>query len=573
MQKRSLPAFSTMGLAAVFCISTASAAPLAAKKPMEKSALKSAETKQGTQISGRVEAVTRSVDIYKAGGNGWKKAASRASLAPDDKIRTGKRSVARVKLEDGTKVLLLQNSQAEIENLSNVQKTIKLLRGRIRAIVAKIKGGNQFKINTPVGVASVRGTDFEVEFFDDKGNGGQMEVSVNEGQVAVGREKLGEIEHEVLLNAGEKIRFGIEGEIGDPVRSGAAPMERDEFRAEMVNQQKKDSIIAMAAEESRNADYQIGKSLIDAYGNRVRVEEYIMRPAADQFKLVVLNERLEHFDYFTYKGTFNTALPEDLSIALKDVGGKLNSQPNYYMTEYATEASNTIDSITDRAQGGHLVQIDLSSDGETYTLTTTNPDASTYTRTISAAEELSDGTFKIYNPIKDAFSVVSAANKEDAMKIAVLDSETGAYRNLGADDTFWKTRFNTYDSFINSTAKTAWAPNSGVQNTLANDLDATFSNAPVVTVSEFPLGSAQLQNRLSLYYQDGSQTVYTNSIIDDQGNIAPASAFAGKSTSASYKEELEKWNYEQRVTSTEMGGRYIDLVVDPRIGTVSGLIQ
>jgi hypothetical protein len=169
--------------------------------------------------------------------------------------------------------------------------------------------------------------------------------------------------------------------------------------------------------------------------------------------------------------------------------------------------------------------------------------------------------------------VVTAASKDEAIKIAVLDSDTGSYRNFAADDTFWRTRYNTYSSFINTTAKVSWARKSTVTNTLANDLDADFTNAPITTGSEFPLGESQLQNRLSLYYQDGSRTTYTNTIIDDEGNVAPSSAFSGKSTSAAYKEELEKWNYAQRVTSTEMGGRYIDLVVDPKIGTKSGLIQ
>jgi hypothetical protein len=318
---------------------------------------------------------------------------------------------------------------------------------------------------------------------------------------------LGDLASEIILNEGQKIRFGIEGALSDPIRSGALPVNRDEVRNEVQIARAKNSIVAMAAEESRDADYQTGKSLIDVNGQRVRVEEYIMRPRADQFKLVVLNERPTRFDYFTYKGTLNTNLPDDLSIALKQIGGKLGSTaPDYYLTEYATEASNTIDSITDSASGGHLVKIDF--DGTNYTLTDT-ADA-THTRTIAAAELQSDGSYKIYNPVRDSFSLVTAANKDEALKISVLDTVSGSYKNLASGDIYWKSRFNTYSSFINQTAKTSYAKKNSVTNTLAIDLDANFTNSAITTISEFPSGTANLHNRLSLYYSDGSKTTYNN---------------------------------------------------------------
>jgi hypothetical protein len=512
-----------------------------------------------------LDSFTRSVDILRPKDNGWKKAKRRTDLSTADKVRTGSRSVARLTLGDGSKVLLLQNSQAEMENLTSVQKTIKLLKGRVRAIVAKIRGGNNFQIKTPVGVASVRGTDFEVGVSED---GQQMEVSVNEGQVGVGR--LGALASEVVLvNPGESLKFGLEGEIGNPTRSGALPLDTNSIRQEVMDTRVRDNVVAMAAEESRNADYQTGKSLIDVNGERVRVEQYIMRPRPDQFKLVVLNERPARFDYFTYKGTFNQTLPEDLSAALKEVGGKLNTAPDYYLTEYETAMSNTIDKIGDSASGGHLVKIAF--DGTNYVLT--DDSDITNTRTIAAAALQSDGSYKIYNPLQDTFNVVSAADRDEALKIGVLDSLSGTYRNLASGDTYWKTRFNTYSSFIDDTAKMGYAKKGFVTNTLAIDLDATFTNAPVTTVSEFPSGVDNLNNKLSVYYGDGSKTTYDNFIIDDEGAVVPASALSGFSNSADYKNKLDGYNYETKVTSTEMEGRHIDLVVDPRIGTKSGLIQ
>ena len=208
-------------------------------------------------------------------------------------------------------------------------------------------------------------------------------------------------------------------------------------------------------------------------------------------------------------------------------------------------------------------------DGTTYTLT----DDNNYSRTVDAATLLSDGSYRVYNPLADTFSVVTAANKDEAIKIGVLDPTSGSYRDLEANDTFWKARFDSYSSFINDTAKVGWNKKSASGSVLAVGLDADLTNAPVATLSEFPSGPANLYNRLSLYYSDGSKTTYDNYIIDDKGTVAPASVFDGISSSAAYKNELDNWNYEQRVTSDEMHGRSIDLVVDPRIGTKSGLIQ
>lgn len=528
------------------------------------SSVQNAPQKENEGDSAKVISVKQKVETKSADQTTWKKATDKTTLNSSDKIRTGSKSLAKVRMENGTTVLLLQNSEAEMENLSSVQRTIKLLKGKVRAIVTKLKSAGSFKIKTPIGVASVRGTEFEVEFSEEDQ---KMQVDVLQGQVGVS--KLGDLAEEVILNPGEKIQFGVEGDIGDPIKAGAVPLNREDVHAEVQIDRVKEGIVAMAAEESRNADYQTGKSLIDVDGKRVRVEQYIMRPASNQFKLVSLNKRENRFDYFTYKGTFNKTLPDDLSVALGQIGGKLGTTaPDYYLTDYEMLMSNTKDTITDSGSGGHLVKIELI--GGNYILTD-NADSSN-TKTVAAATLQSDGSYKIYNPIKDTFSLVSAANLTEAQKISVLDSGTGEYRNLASGDTYWKGRYDSSSYFINTTAKTSFAKKSAINHVLAVDLDATFTNPAITTISEYPSGTGTLYNKLSLFYSDGSKTEFNNYIIDDDGKVASSTDFSGLTTSAAYKNQLEKWNYQQKVKSTEMSDE-INLVIDPRIGTVSGLIQ
>lgn len=91
----------------------------------------------------------------------------------------------------------------------------------------------------------------------------------------------------------------------------------------------KEMVMAAAANEIRTAEYQEGKSLTDVNGNRVHLEEYIIRNPTDAlavgkedqaFKLVVFNEREDRFDYFYYLGIFNKSLPTDLSVLKRNAG-------------------------------------------------------------------------------------------------------------------------------------------------------------------------------------------------------------------------------------------------------------
>ncbi len=553
-------------------------APVPAPKPnlgnvLPNAAPEPAEARVGEQTTARIEAARRRVEVQ-TGGSGWKKAVEKTPLKFSDELRTGPNSTARVKLADGSKILLLQNSQAQMENLSSVEKTIKLVRGRVRAIVAHIRGGNNFKIKTPVGVASVRGTDFEVGFLEDTK---EMSVDVKSGSVFAAR--LGDLGQEVdgvLLNPGEGIKFGMEGEMGDVIQTGAVPKEKQDIkqdiRKEMQIEDVKDNMLALAAQELKNADYQQGKALIDVHGGRVRLEQYITRPRDDQFKLVVLNERDNRFDYFTYLGTFNKALPDDLSIALRDANGKLGDiAPEYFLTSYETETSNSLDKINEAAAGGHRVKIEIDDSGENWLLT----DAETGNTREIPIVSASGNDYEIYNPIADQFVTVSGNDVAEARRMAVLDPDIDAYREFVQGDTYWSPRFNTYSLSLtpyggSAITKIAYASNPGVTNTLAIDLDATFSAAPVATL--FKSDPQNIHDRMTLVFDDGSTMDYDTYLFDDEGVLASRSGFAGLSTNAEYKEELLKWNYEQDVVCSEASGP-IHIVFAPEMAIQAGLIK
>src|SRR5262249_37236528 len=152
-----------------------------------------------------------------------------------------------------------------------------LEKGRVLSQVQKLKPTEKFSVQTPTAVCAVRGTEFET-MTGDKGT----YVAVTHGVVGVAIPGANE-EVKVLAGQMTSVHNGI---IERPrpiphdkrVRATETALQhlaRHEVGLDMTRAQ----VIASAAMERRLADYQEGKSLIDVNGQRVRIQEYIVRPA------------------------------------------------------------------------------------------------------------------------------------------------------------------------------------------------------------------------------------------------------------------------------------------------------
>jgi len=497
----------------------------------------------------------------------WEKITQGEKLSEGSSVRTGADADLILLTDRGHRLRIRKNTTFHLQTLQADKTEGRLEKGRVVSRVKHLKVNEQFNIQTPTAVCAVRGTEFETAA-GDRGTW----VAVYKGVVGLSAVDGGP---ETAVRAGQM--SGIQdGTIElprpiptDPNAANQAQLTR-EARREVGLDMSRNDVIAAAALEQRYADYVEGKSLVDVNGRRVRIEEYIVRPRPDQFKFVVLNERQERLDYFYYLGTFNQTLPSDLSVALRDVSGKYGTTaPDYYLTGYEMGQSNTQDSIKDTATGGHLVQIVRDNNGD-YVLT--DPTDGSNTRTIQDAEDLNNGTFKVYNPLSDSFSIVTAAEKDAATRFGIYLPDSDSFRDFANGDTFWKTRYNSYTHALNNTTKISYTQ-AGASNILASTLDGTYTYAGGFVLPVVETNPVTLDTTITNYYGDGTYERYRTVLIDDNGNVAPQSAFSGISTGAAYKKELLNWNYQQQVTATEFGDRSIDLVVEPRIFIKSGLIQ
>lgn len=483
-------------------------------------------------------------------------------------IKTGPDSDVEIVTEQGHRFTVHSETTIEFTTLQADETVARLEAGRVVSKVQKLKEAQRFSVQTPTAVCAVRGTEFDTV----SGQAGTF-VSVYHGVVGVS--VLGSHD-EIRVPAGQMTSVH-NGKIEIPrvIPKDRRTVQRENALARVARHEvgldmTRTQVIASAAMEQRRADYRERKSLIDVNGNRVRIEEYIVRPAPNQFKLVVLDKRDTRLDYFFYQGTFNQNLPADLSVALKGLSGTLGSSaPTYYLTAYEMGQSNTQDSIHDSATGGHLVQISVDNSGNYVLTDPTNP---SNTRTIQAAQLQSDGSYKVYNPLADSFFSVSAAQLASSTKYGIYLPENDTFKDLAPGDTLWETRFNLYTHQVDNVTKINYAQTAAA-NVLAVNLDATFTYAGGFVLPVSKLDPNGIDETITNYYGDGTFESYRTVLINDNGSIAPQSIFSGVATGAQYKGELLNWNYEQIVTASEFQGRKIDLVVEPKIFIESGLIQ
>jgi hypothetical protein len=289
----------------------------------------------GTVLS----AVSGSAFILKTGASAWQAAPRGSALEPGDQVRTSGGSRASILFDDGSRVELGPNGSFTLQSAADSGTSLRLVMGSLRAWVSKALS-RRFEVRTPTAVCSVRGTEFEVAVAAQ----GNTRVEMFSGLLAVS-DRAG---NEVMLKDNQSIEVtdrGLGPVFGEGTGRESADKTREAARREVGLEMSKEEVQAAAALEAKNAVYQEGKAIIDVNGNRVRIEEYIIRPQSDQFKLVVLNERDTRFDYFYYKGTFNKTLPDDLSVALRQLPGCIGAACDYYLTGYETARSNTRDNM------------------------------------------------------------------------------------------------------------------------------------------------------------------------------------------------------------------------------------
>ncbi|OGR58252.1 MAG: hypothetical protein A2X36_13340 [Elusimicrobia bacterium GWA2_69_24] len=484
----------------------------------------------------RVDRTQGVVQVRPAGSESWSTIdLTPRPFLPGDSLRTGAGAGAALSFDDGSRVEVRAHSILALEDAAPERSLLRLELGQLRAGV-RHDPARRFQVRTPSVVTTVRGTEFSISVLA----GGNTHVELFQGLLGV-EDNRG---HQVLLHPHESLSVDRRG-MSVPQRMPTGEQVRREsrhadLRRELGFDQERDEDVSAAARELKLAEYQQGKALVDVDGRRVRVESYVLRPRADQFKLVVLNRRGDRNDYFYYLGTFNKPLPRELGPALRRLGGGIGSSPEYFLTEFETGRSNRIDNILELGRGGHPVDL-------------------------NANVDLDDNLQSVFDPDRDRF----------------VDAGGGAA---------FQTLFDDYGLYLNGKLKAGWtgtdvtAHAETVPASAADPITGAVLNAGnayldgsglLATGSEsitFP-DAERMRQRVYQSYTDGAFLAWDNHMTDGEGAVARRSDFSGETAGTGFRQRLLGFNYEQSITATEFGGRKIDLTLSPRPLIQLGLIQ
>jgi hypothetical protein len=513
------------------------------------------------QAAPALSALSGNVFIMKAGTRVWKPVGAGHALAAGDQVRTVAGASATIAFDDGSRINLGANGAFTLQESTADGTFLRLSLGSLRAWVNKALS-RRFAVRTPTAVCSVRGTEFSVEVNAQ----GHTSVQMFSGILAVADQRG----NETLIRDRESLRVTERGFSAVEHRRGAGMMTaarerlKDLAKREVRFEMSKEAGQSAMAMGAMNEVYKEGKALIDINGNRVRLEEFIVRPSPDEFKLVVLNHSVAGSDYFYYHGLFNTTLPGDLSIALRELPGCIGSACQYYLTGYDTGRSNGIDNMLEVASGGH--PIDVNNDGNAADAVTSafNPLMNQFIslRVPNAGGSGNQSYFQtLFDYDKLTFDGVPHGGWVPAGGVTPYDGTLG-------------TGVQNYGAQINSGAVAIDMGNPTAGSYSPSSL-TTLQNPPACAPPNCTYNDAGLEHQV-VYAANGDGSVwemYDNYIISDAGKVATTAAFTGLTSGSAYEQTLLHWNFETIVTASEFNGRSINLVVEPKIMIESGLIQ
>ena len=289
----------------------------------------------------------------------WRPVAEKVRLEQGAEIRTGAGGKAGVLLSDGSSFVLDNNSVFTVDDTGKKKTGFSLKLGRLKAAVAGYFA-SKFAVRTPTAVCAVRGTEFEVEVNKD-GNTG---MSVSEGLVEVNDNK-GAL---AVVSSEEKISVGPDGltppenmSLKDERAGGAArPLA---VRVETARERTRTMLEELRNRELKANEAQLGKDAIDAFGRRVRLEEYLLRPTDSELKLLFLSKRTDEarLDWGHLIERFNSKIPDDIEGVGKVIDGMYLSKtaPANWMKYFEVYLTNTVDSIKETIDFGAPAKIDF----------------------------------------------------------------------------------------------------------------------------------------------------------------------------------------------------------------------
>lgn len=487
---------------------------------------------------------------------GWFPVSSNVKVKAGAEIRTGKDSKAGVFFPDGSRFVLGNNSLFTVEDTGKKKAGFQLKLGRLKAVVAGYFS-SRFEVRTPAAVCAVRGTEFDLEV----GKDGATRMNVAEGLVEVNDSK-GKL---AVVSSEERIDVGMDGmsrpetvSLKDD-RAGLAARPYA-VRQETARERTRTMMEELRNRELKANEAQLGKDSIDAFGKRVRLEEYLLRPTDSEFKLLFLSKRADAgtLDWGSLSEKFNSRIPDDISKVGEIIDSMYFSKtaPTNWMTSFEVYLTNTVDSIKETIDFTQPVAIDFSGYGAGVG-TRYYPGSIDYKQTLSGP-----GVALALGAVGDSRVQFQQTQVYSGGLFTFTQKVVNAAGALGVLE---KTTLDPASLTDVANEGTNITDNAGLWGgPTPTDPDYSATINPVTT-ELYPSGPGKADYLVTTTYEDGSSVSSRKLLVSNEGKIvsttfdpdAPADSFL----------KLGSFNLEMVIGSSLFQGRTIDVLLAPEILT------
>ncbi|MDA8243974.1 MAG: FecR family protein [Elusimicrobia bacterium] len=512
----------------------------------------------------------KTVEARATDHSGWVPVTEPVRVKDGAQIRTGADSKAAVVLKDGSRFQLSGDSFFAVEDTSRKTSAFKLMFGKVRAAVAGYFS-SRFEVRTPAAVCAVRGTEFEVDVARD----GNTEMNVSEGLVEV-NDNMGRM---AVVSSEERVRIGMESGMSAPetvalTDKAAEPAARPyAVRAETARERTRTMLEELRNRELKANEAQLGKDAIDAFGKRVRLEEYLLRPSDSEFKLLFLSKRPDQdtLDWGHLVEQFNSKIPDDISQVGDIISGMYFSKtaPANWMKYFEVYLTNTVDSVKETIDFGAPVAIDLRG----YTGSST-ADYRYYPGTIDYRQILSGpGVALALGAGSTLNTGLSSLNSDERVQFR----QTQDWNSTTSNQFTWTLNVVDNSGKLNTLQQVTLDPTSAadiangyttvpvyeIGNTAIDTVDPFDPSTGGDPAGHYPSGPNMADYMEKTIYADGSSVYTRKMLVSNEGNIL---GIGGDATASTFLKE-GSYNLEMVVGSSLFEGRSIDVLLAPEILT------
>jgi hypothetical protein len=492
------------------------------------------------------------VEVRPGSAASWQTVEGQTVVSVGQEVRTRRSSTAQLVFSDGSRIQLFNDSYFTIDKMATDETRFSLVLGKIRAAFAGFLS-SRVSIKTPLAVCGVRGTVFEVGS-DEKGT----EVTVSEGilEVKDTQGKQSVITSEETMHVGER---GLERPhaLGLNDKRALPAVRPYAVRQEMARDTARRTLENNRNRELKAAQAQLGKDLVNAYGQRVRLEEYLILPDVDSFEVLFLNYAKNSFNWGHLLENFNSALPTDLSQVPAIISGAVLSptQPSNWLKSFEFYATNTVDADKEDIVFGAPTQVNFAGFNNGNQLLLWYPSTIAFTQTLSGPG-VPGGSRIQFQQFQD-YNISNAGDFTWVQQVQATPGKDNLQTILTVALNPASTDLSDPASVPNGGAILSGGPCTSGNCTAAQLL---YNETAANTFTSLPNGPNKADLLDNTIYPDGSSVSVEKYLVSNSGQLLD---FADAS-SGLFNQYVD-YNLELNIQSNLFQGRAIDVLIAPEI--------